>query len=100
MVFIVFVIFGMLNILTGVFVQSTGSVARVDHDLVIQEEMKRAQSAVNQIRMLLADVDVDESGTVTLEELKRTLTDPKLRAHFAFLELDVSALQGLFKLID
>merc|ERR1712045_670097 len=50
--------------------------------------------------MGFASLDLDMSGTVTLEELKSTLADPKARAHFSSLELDVSNVQGLFKLID
>merc|ERR1719464_633328 len=90
----------MLNILTGVFVQSTSAVARVDQDLIIHEEMKRAESNINQIRALFAELDSDSSGTITLDELKKSLADHKVRAHFSMLDLDVSSVKGLFKLID
>merc|ERR1719510_1014212 len=46
------------------------------------------------------DLDADDTGSISITELKRVLVDPKVRAHFSYLELDVGAVQGLFKLID
>jgi len=98
--FIVFVIFGVLNILTGVFVESTSAVANFDKELVIQEEMSRNESVVNQIRALFNEIDVDNSGTVTAKELKKNLKDERVKAYFNVLQLDVTEAAGLFELLD
>jgi len=100
MLFIVFVIFGVLNILTGVFVESTHSLANVDKELVIQEEMSHSESVVNQIRALFNEIDVDRSGSLSLKELKRNLSDPRVKAYFSVLQMDITEAEGLFQLLD
>eukprot|EP00415_Alexandrium_ostenfeldii_P000520 UN0520 len=97
---VVFVIFGVLNILTGIFVESTSAVASFDKELVIQEEMLRNESVVNQIRALFREIDRDNSGTLTFKELKSNLSDERVKAYFAFLQLDVTEAAGLFELLD
>jgi len=99
-VFVTFVIFGVLNILTGVFVESTSAVASFDKELVIQEEISRNESVVNQIRALFREIDVDNSGTLTYKELTRNLKDERVKAYFSVLQMDVSEAQGLFQLLD
>uniref|UniRef100_A0A7S4VMT2 EF-hand domain-containing protein n=1 Tax=Alexandrium monilatum TaxID=311494 RepID=A0A7S4VMT2_9DINO len=98
--FIVFVIFGVLNILTGVFVESTSAVAHYDKELVIQEEMSRNESVINQMRALFSEIDVDKSGTISYKELRRNLKDDRVKAYFSVLQMDVSEAQGLFQLLD
>merc|ERR1712217_51839 len=46
--FITFVVFGLLNIITGVFVQSTSAVANIDQELILQEEVRKAKGVMNQ----------------------------------------------------
>jgi len=97
---VVFVILGVLNILTGIFVESTSAVASFDKELVIQEEMSRNESVVNQIRALFREIDRDNSGTLTFKELKSNLSDERVKAYFAVLQLDVTEAAGLFELLD
>jgi len=99
-VFVVFVIFGVLNILTGVFVASTAAVGNIDRDLVIQEEMSRQESVVNQIRALFNGIDIDKSGTLSKKELQRNLNDSRVKAYFSVLQIDVQEATGLFDLLD
>lgn len=99
-VFIMFVMFGLLNVLIGVFVQSTGAIADIDRDFVIQEEMARNDSVMNQMRELFQHVDEDNSGTITWAELKENLANEQVKAYFSLLSLDVHEAQGLFHLLD
>mmetsp|Transcript_3368 Transcript_3368/g.7728 ORF Transcript_3368/g.7728 Transcript_3368/m.7728 type:complete len:583 (+) Transcript_3368:189-1937(+) len=99
-VFVVFVIFGVLNILTGVFVQNTSAVAHYDRELIIEEEMKRNESTTNQIRSLFSELDKDKNGTISLRELKKNLSDSRVKAYFGVMGLDVQEATGLFNLLD
>lgn len=98
--FVIFVIFGVLNILTGVFVEATARLANVDKELVIQEQMARDESVVGQMRNLFREIDDNGSGTITQAELMRNLKDDRVRAYFQVLEMDVSEAHGLFELLD
>mmetsp|Transcript_125821 Transcript_125821/g.245408 ORF Transcript_125821/g.245408 Transcript_125821/m.245408 type:complete len:648 (+) Transcript_125821:43-1986(+) len=99
-VFIVFMVFGVLNILTGLFVESTRNLATYDTDLVIQEELSQRESTINQIRELFAELDMDQSGTISLQELQDNLNDERVTAYFSLLNLDVTEAEGLFHLLD
>jgi len=98
--FIIFVMFGLLNVLVGVFVQNTEAIAQVDKEFVIQEEMARKDSMMNQMRELFNEVDVDKSGTITWQELRVTLSDESMRAYFAMMEIETEEAKGLFQLLD
>jgi len=99
-VFIVFMVFGVLNILTGIFVESTRNLANFDQDLVIQEELSQQESTINQIRCLFGEIDTDKSGTISLKELQDNLDDDRVKAYFALLHMDVTEAEGLFSLLD
>jgi len=98
--FIIFVMFGLLNVLVGVFVQNTESIAGIDRDFVIQEEMDRKSSLINQMRQLFKEVDADNSGTITWKELSEKMYDDSMKAYFSTMEIETDEAQGLFKLLD
>jgi len=98
--FITFVVFGLLNVLIGVFVQSTSAIAELDRDFVIREEMERKQSVMNQMRDLFKQVDDDNSGTVTWNELKASLNNPAVQGYFSLVQIEPEEAEGLFKLLD
>lgn len=98
--YVTFVLLGMLNILTAVFVESTNKIAEVDAELVVQEQMDRDNSALNQMRTLFLEADVDGSGSITQDEFDARLSDPKCSAQLQLLDLDVWTVRGLFKLLD
>merc|ERR1719401_2868019 len=74
--YIAFAIFGVLNILTAIFVESSSRIADVDRDLVIQEHIQDENSTMQALRRILHDAcnDADcEDGMITKEELERQL---------------------------
>jgi len=99
-VFVIFVMFGLLNVLIGVFVQSTNHIAEIDREFVIQQEMERKDSMMNQMRDLFKEVDADKSGTVSWEELKNNIGDDSVKAYFSLLQIEVEEAEGLFHLLD
>lgn len=98
--FVFFVQIGMLNVLTGVFVQRAEEIAHVDHDLVIQEETAKKNTYLKQIQNLFTEVDTDGSGTVSWEELKTNLLDERVLTYFSLLQIDIAEAKGLFQLLD
>jgi len=98
--FIIFIMFGLLNVLVGVFVQNTEAIANIDRDFVLQEEMNRKSSNINKLRELFNQVDVDGSGTISWKELKANLTDDAMKAYFAMMQIETEEAEGLFNLLD
>jgi len=89
-----------LNVLTGVFCQNAIDSAQHDQDLVTQAMMAQKESYVNKIQEIFKSIDTDGSGTLTIQEFRRHLGSETIKAYFESLELDVSDVWTLFKLID
>jgi len=100
--YVTFVVFGVMNILTAIFVESANKIAEIDRDLVIQDEIQSNNSTMNSIRRILyaASASAESAGTITREELEERLQDPQTLAHLKILGLDVSETRGLFQLLD
>merc|ERR1712228_451889 len=80
----------MLNVITGVFVESALNTAREDKKKLLMYQM----------RTLLEQADVDRSGTVTWDEFSTQLDNPKLERFLKVVDLDVQEAWDLFHLID
>merc|ERR1711874_830717 len=93
--FVTFVCFGLLNILTAIFVESAAKIYEIDRDLVIQYEMDAQNSSVNSLKQVLQSVDTDNSGTITIEEFNAQLEKPETTILLKYLECDVSEAHGL-----
>jgi len=97
--FITFTVFGMLNVLTAIFVDSTSKMSAFDHELVIQEHLDAKNSTAAQLRKLLLEADEDQSGTISRKEFESRLSDPRFAAQLSVLELDIYEAQGLFNIL-
>eukprot|EP00747_Dinoflagellata_sp_TGD_P216324 gnl/TRDRNA2_/TRDRNA2_88893_c0_seq1.p1 gnl/TRDRNA2_/TRDRNA2_88893_c0~~gnl/TRDRNA2_/TRDRNA2_88893_c0_seq1.p1 ORF type:complete len:719 (+),score=148.61 gnl/TRDRNA2_/TRDRNA2_88893_c0_seq1:49-2205(+) len=97
-IYIVFVVFGVLNVLTGVFVDSAMSLK--DRDLLIQGEMEKNSMFLQDMHELFNEMNEDETDDVSWDELKRYLNNEMVNAYFAANDLDVSDAESIFKLID
>merc|ERR1719484_172269 len=86
--YIGFCIVGMLNVVTGIFVDSAVC-TRTDDEVVrgFEEDQARTSEKIKQI-FLEADTDCD--GALSLEELVGKLEDPWVKAYFSGLDIDPS----------
>mmetsp|Transcript_108954 Transcript_108954/g.351773 ORF Transcript_108954/g.351773 Transcript_108954/m.351773 type:complete len:466 (-) Transcript_108954:4-1401(-) len=100
LVYLTVTVYGALNIMTATFVESAVQTAKLDRDLVIQDEMARKDSYMALLRNMFTEADTDGSGTLSWEEFSSHLQDNRILAYFAALELDISEARGLFRLLD
>lgn len=100
LVFISFALFAVLNIVTGVFVDSAKQSAHVDRDILVQEEMDAKASYLHSMRLVFEEMDLDESGVISSAEFARRLKDERVEAYFKSMKLDVSDATNLFSLLD
>ena len=98
--YIFFTVFAMLNIITGIFLETALNAAQSDRDHRISDQLEEKDSALNQMKTLFHEVDMDNSGELTLDELEARLTDPKLRANLASLGIETDEAPSLFDLLD
>lgn len=88
--YIAFATLVMLNLVTGIFVDS----ARIN--IVEYKDL----DLVNRVRELFVTSDENRTGFITWEEFERQLRNPQMEAYFKVLDLDLSEAQGLFYLLD
>lgn len=100
MFYVAFVLFGILNILTAIFVESAGQISDVDRDLVIQEELSRDKSTLNEIRTCFRDALTEDSKSLTRRAFELHLQSEMVLGCLKILGLDVAQARGLFELLE
>lgn len=90
MMYISFALLCMLNVITGVFVESALLTAKTDKDLYM----------VNHVRNLFKKVDIDNSGCISWSEFEKALANPEMLEIFKQVDMDVSEAESLFRLLD
>jgi hypothetical protein len=95
--YICFTVVGLLNVVTGIFVDS--AVCTRTEDEVVETWRAEHFSTVETLRSIFKAGDVDESGSMTLKEFRAHLLDPWVRAYFSGLEIDPSDAVSIFTLI-
>jgi len=98
--FILFTLFAVVNIVTGVFVESALQANLKDKDIIVSEELQAKKRYLQSMQELFEDMDEDGKGTISLEEFQSKLKDEKVIAYFHVLKLDVSDATTLFQMID
>eukprot|EP00930_Biecheleria_cincta_P025624 TRINITY_DN18213_c0_g3_i1.p1 TRINITY_DN18213_c0_g3~~TRINITY_DN18213_c0_g3_i1.p1 ORF type:complete len:700 (-),score=141.93 TRINITY_DN18213_c0_g3_i1:127-2202(-) len=98
--YITFAILAVFNIVTGVFVESAMGASQADRDAIVQDEIAAQKAYLKAMEKLFEELDEDDSGTITLEELESRLRDPRVEAYFNALKLDVSDANIIFNLLD
>merc|ERR1712107_938603 len=98
--YVVFVTLGVLNIVTGFFVDGT-----MQANVNAREEMlKAAQDKKNTMIQLVGELfiqlDTDQSGKLSYEELDSHLHDEALQEYFCVLEMEPEEAKDLFCLLD
>lgn len=96
--YIVFVVFGVLNVLTGVFVSAASDV--MDRDIVVQKEIDRKLNFVGQMKQIFDELDVEQSGNISWSTFHKNLQNEELQAYFKAHDLDPSDARMLFTLLD
>merc|ERR1719221_1503721 len=87
LVFVSVTVFGIMNVLTSVFVESALQSVQHYKDLLIQESMKAKKMYVDHLREVFKEIDTDDSGSITLYEMEQFLTDPSLTMYLESMDI-------------
>lgn len=95
-------IFGVLNIVEAVFVESAILSTSRCKELLMEEKMEEKENLISQMRDIFKVMDMDGSGSVSLEELTEFLSDEALQldSYLEALDLNANDTNTLFKLLD
>eukprot|EP00929_Paragymnodinium_shiwhaense_P108861 TRINITY_DN75208_c0_g1_i1.p1 TRINITY_DN75208_c0_g1~~TRINITY_DN75208_c0_g1_i1.p1 ORF type:complete len:930 (-),score=205.63 TRINITY_DN75208_c0_g1_i1:128-2917(-) len=100
LVFVFFVNFAVLNVVTGIFCQSAIESAQQDNEEVLEVQLSLKRLYIEKLQDLFEEIDQEDDGYITLQEFEEKLQDKRLTAYLSTLDLDVDQAWTLFKLID
>lgn len=100
LVYIYFVVFGVLNVLVGVFCESAMATASMDAEILAKEAEEEKARLFEQATVVLNSVDKDGSGTVTWEEFEMNLENPAVLVFLEAMQILPAEMQDIFVMID
>ncbi|CAK0807146.1 unnamed protein product, partial [Prorocentrum cordatum] len=103
LLYVVFVYFFILNVVTGVFVQNAFEGAQQDLDLTIEAQLRDKHMYADRLKLLFREMHRDPeaiSTGLTAAELQNQLIKPKVQSWFKALDIDAKQTWKLFKILD
>jgi len=88
--YIAFAVIAVLNIVTGVFVESAIKSAKDDNDYFM----------INNVREVFRDSNGDIASQMCWEDFESQLHKPHMQEYFQAIDVDLSEAKGLFRLLD
>jgi len=98
--YIVFVIFGVMNVVTGVFVDKALEITAQDKEFVILEEIENRREDIRQLKEFFYTLDHDGNGVIDKQEMIGSLEDHWLQGSLSSMDIDGHAMVTLFEVID
>eukprot|EP00929_Paragymnodinium_shiwhaense_P093662 TRINITY_DN53887_c0_g3_i1.p1 TRINITY_DN53887_c0_g3~~TRINITY_DN53887_c0_g3_i1.p1 ORF type:complete len:650 (-),score=81.18 TRINITY_DN53887_c0_g3_i1:203-2152(-) len=98
--YVTFTVFAMLNVITGVFCESAIAAARADAEHVCQEHLMHKNQYMQNVKNVFDKIGQDGADAITFDDLEEFLSDPKAIGFFGALDIDISDVWTLFKLLD
>eukprot|EP00931_Biecheleriopsis_adriatica_P005881 TRINITY_DN107359_c0_g1_i1.p1 TRINITY_DN107359_c0_g1~~TRINITY_DN107359_c0_g1_i1.p1 ORF type:complete len:561 (+),score=89.48 TRINITY_DN107359_c0_g1_i1:32-1684(+) len=98
--YVTFMIFCVLNVVTGVFCQVAIDSAATDKDTAIMMHMHNKELYLQSFKKVFKEIDHDGSDVITLDELEGKLQDESLALFFDSINVDTQDAWLLFTLID
>merc|ERR1719382_1692152 len=103
LIYVIFVYFFILNVVTGVFCQNAFEGAQQDLDLTIETQLRDKQVYLDRLAMLFREMNEDSDTAtdgISAAELHHHLAQPKVQSWFKALDIDAKQTWKLFKVLD
>lgn len=98
-IFVLFVQFSLMNIVTGVFVEKAMALAKPDWKALSQQNFKDELDTAQEIKQFFAEMDDDGNGLLTVSELNEHLKDPRLASCLDLLGIDISTADYFYDVL-
>ncbi|CAE7450579.1 scn4aa [Symbiodinium pilosum] len=96
--YVAFCMIGLLNVVTGIFVDS--AVSTRTEDEVVDAFTDQMASRCREVRRIFNEADTERKGALTYEQLKDQLSNPWVKAYFHGLDIDPNEAAIIFTLMD
>merc|ERR550532_3740074 len=98
--YVVFITLGVLNIVTGFFVDGTMQANVNAREEMLKQAQEKKNTMIQLVGELFTQLDTDQSGKLSYEELNSHLHDEALQEYFCVLEMEPEEAKDLFCLLD
>jgi len=92
--------FALVNVIRAVFITETSRVAQADDAVAMLKKERMAEEYSEKLKDLFNELDDSGDGLITWHEFSQLLEDDVLKKYVSTLDLEVSDLAQLFKLLD
>jgi hypothetical protein len=102
-VFIVYICITMLavlNVITGVFVETAIENMQNDRDVAVQKHLSRKKEYLETLTRLFSDIDNSFDNVITFAEFSKHLSRDESKAFFASLDIHADHAWEIFSLLD
>jgi len=89
LIYIIFFLFAFFNIITSIFVDKAMKLAQPDDEALMLERREEEAQTRDSLKELIESLDVDNSGTISVDELKAISKDVRVRHKFEMLGVTV-----------
>jgi len=100
LLYMFFTLFSVLNIVTGVFVDEAIQAAQRDRTVLVEKQKKFHAATTQTLLALLEDIDTDNTGVITMEEMNVALETEHIRKTFEALGIDIDEVSQLLSMLD
>mmetsp|Transcript_113391 Transcript_113391/g.331423 ORF Transcript_113391/g.331423 Transcript_113391/m.331423 type:complete len:714 (-) Transcript_113391:26-2167(-) len=100
MFYVGFVQICVLNIVTGVFVDTVHQMYQPEREEMVERETSKRKIMLQNLQTLLEEADEDGSGSITWEEFEQFTNDTHIQMYLAAHEIDITQAHDIFDLID
>jgi len=98
--YISFMVFCVLNVLVGIFVDVALQAMVNDREHMIQAQVEDLNTFIRMIQAVFKTSDTDGSGTLSREEFDHLMTNEELITYLRAMGIDVDEASGLFRYLD
>jgi hypothetical protein len=100
--YVLFAVLCVLNIVTGIFVETANKAYEEDESRLMLEDAKSRFKAIETIKSIFEETDMDGSGFVDFHEFKLMFHDPRIQYCFRKVGINIESecVEGLFKVLD
>ncbi|CAJ1336913.1 unnamed protein product, partial [Effrenium voratum] len=98
--YITIIVFALIRVITAVFLKDTLDAAHNDAELRMAEGLRKKAEYVEKLAGIFQAIDETGDGLITEERLTFILENPKVKAYFQTLDVDVHEGAALFHILD
>mmetsp|Transcript_66034 Transcript_66034/g.146682 ORF Transcript_66034/g.146682 Transcript_66034/m.146682 type:complete len:286 (+) Transcript_66034:263-1120(+) len=100
LLYITIIVFAVIRVISAIFLKDTLDEAHNDAQHLVLDRMRKKAEYIDRLEGVFKTLDVHGAGTLSEEGLNNMLANPKVKAYFQTLEVDVQEGHALFHLLD